>query len=123
MKPLVERWLKEAPHIAGVLALGVQFADKSCASRSWTDALAVDGLDAAWRCVADVFPVLKLNRLPAARLRWIYERALLYCERREDGLWLGVLTARDSQGVDMEGLARLLEGFHRLGVEDVEREK
>jgi hypothetical protein len=122
MKTVVEQWMKALAPVAGVLAVGVQLGDKSCLSRSWSDPFSESALEGVWRAVADVFPVLKLNHLPAGRLRWIYERALLYCERREDGLWLGVFTARDPQLVDMSGVARLLQEFHGLGGGPLKRE-
>jgi hypothetical protein len=114
MKLLVERWLKDTPPVPGVLAIGVRFVDKSTVSRSWSDAFPEESLDQAWQCTADVFQVLKLNRLPADRFRWIYEQALLYCERRADGTCLGVFTARDPQGIDVDGVAKIIQGFHAM---------
>jgi hypothetical protein len=44
----------------------------------------------------------------------VFDRALLYCERGKDGTCLGVFTARETGAVDLQGLARIIEGFHSV---------
>ena len=115
MNEIINRWIERIPPVSGVLACGVRHPDNTSASRSWSDELAAEALDNAWRGAADVFHVLKLNRLPFERMRWVYEQALLYCEQNEDGACFVLFTARDPQRVDHEGIARLLREFHTLG--------
>ena len=58
--------------------------------------------------------VLPMNKISPGRLRWVYERALLHCERRTDGACLGVFTLRDEQSFDRDGLARMFTEFQML---------
>lgn len=114
MKETVNRWFETVAAVRGVLACGVRHPDKTSVIRSWSVAYAEGALEQAWRCVGDTYQVLKLNHLPDERMRWVYERALLYCERRKDGTCLGIFTARDPQAVDLAGLADLVQTFHAL---------
>ena len=114
MKEIVNRWFEAVAAVRGVLACGVRHPDKTSATRSWSGAFPEGALENAWRCVGDTYQVLKLNHLPGERMRWVYEQALLYCERRKDGTCLGIFTARDPQAVDLAGLAGLIENFHAL---------
>jgi hypothetical protein len=101
--------------VPGVLACGVRYPDQSSTTRSWSDRYPEPDLESVWRSVADAFQVLKLNRLPGDRMRWVYEQALLYCERRADGLCLALFTHRDPETVDLEGVVRLIQEFHAVG--------
>ena len=85
------------------------------ASRSWSEAFPEAALDTAWRTITDSFLVLKLNHLTASRTRWVYEQALLYCERREDGICVGGVYCPRSQALAMQGVAGIIAGFHALG--------
>ena len=114
MKEAVHQWLEEMTPVSGVLACGVRYPDQTSATKSWSDRYPEAALDGAWRSVADAFQVLKLNRLPGERMRWVYERALLYCERRKDGACLAFFTHRDPEAVDLEGVVRLIQEFHAL---------
>jgi hypothetical protein len=115
MNETVNRWLEEMAPVAGVLACGVRHPDQTSVTRSWSAHYSEAALENAWRCVADAFQVLKLNRLPGERMRWVYAQALLYCERRKDGVCFAFFTARDPQEVDLPGVVRLIEEFHALG--------
>jgi len=89
----------------------VRLPDQSSAARTWSEAFSTDAIDNASRCVSDTFQVLKLNRLPARRLRWVYDSAVVLCAHREDGISLTLFTGRDDQAVDHAGVARWIEQF------------
>jgi hypothetical protein len=58
--------------------------------------------------------VLRVNFLPNERVRWVYESALLHCARREDGICLGIFTAKDRAAVDAGEIAQLIAEFCTL---------
>jgi hypothetical protein len=64
--------------------------------------------------VGDTYRVLKLHRLPARRLRWVYEHGALRCVRRPDGTFLGAFTERDAQQVDQDGIEEMFAEFEAL---------
>jgi hypothetical protein len=100
--------------VPGVLAYGVRFPDKSSLNESYSVEFPLLAMENAWRCVADTYQVLTLHRLPVARMNWVYERSLLTCVRRNDGLILGLfLTARE-RSRDTNSLERLVAEFQAL---------
>jgi hypothetical protein len=114
MKENFQRWLEEKTPVPGVLACGVRFTDKSSVTQSWSAEYPTEALENTWRCVADTFQVLKLNRLPGDRVLWVYEQALLYSDRRADGICLGVFIQRVADAVDQAGLETLFSEFAAL---------
>lgn len=68
-----------------------------------------------WVRQAATEALARINHLPDERMRWVYEQALLSCERRKDGRCLEVFTTRDPQAVDLAGLAGWIETFPALG--------
>lgn len=115
MKEAIDQWLAQMTPVSGVLACGVRYPDQTSTTKSWSEHYPEATLESAWRSAVDAFQVLKLNRLPSERMRWVYERALLYCERRKDGVCLTFFTHRDPAAVDLEGVVRLIQEFHALG--------
>ncbi len=115
MKEEFNHWLNQSVPVAGVLACGVRHADDSAFSRAFDPAFTGETLENAWRCVGDAFQVLKLNRLPTAQACWTYEKALLFCAMRADGLCLAVFTRKEAEALDAEGLSRMFAEFQALG--------
>jgi hypothetical protein len=114
MKELFERWVGERARVPGVLACGLRFPDKSCFTQSWSPEYPVRYLEHAWRCASDAFQVLKINSFPNRHVRWVYEQALLYCARRDDGIYLGMFTAKDPQAFDANEIEGLIAEFRAL---------
>jgi len=114
MKVLINHWFEQCVPFEGIQACCVRHADQSSTSKSWADGFEDLALDIAMRCVSDVHQVLQFNKISPARLRWVYESALLHCERRSDGVCLGVFTLRDEQSFDGEGLERMFSEFQSL---------
>lgn len=111
MKEPLQQWVSQRARLPGVLACGLRFADKTCFTESWSSDFPVQNLDHAWRCASDAFQVLRVNFFPNERVRWVYEKALLHCACREDGICLGIFTAQDGGGVDPAEIERLLVEF------------
>ena len=114
MKESLSQWLSRRARLRGVLACGVRFPDKTSLTQSWSPDFTTRSLDNAWRCASDAFQVLRVNFFPDERVRWVYEKALLLCARREDGICLGIFTAKDPGAVDAAEIERLLAEFRAL---------
>ncbi len=111
MNEFLSQWLHQRARLPGVLACGVRFPDKTSLTQSWSPEFSAPSLNNAWRCASDAFQVLRVNFFPDERVRWVYERALLLCTRREDGICLGIFTAKDPGAVDAAEIERLIAEF------------
>lgn len=58
--------------------------------------------------------MLKVNSFPNERVLWVYEKALLHFAHREDGVCLGIFTAKDPGAVDAAEVEQLIAEFRRL---------
>jgi hypothetical protein len=114
MKELINQWFEHSAPFQGILACGIRYPDCTTATKTWADGFAELALENALRCVVDLFQVLQFNRILPTRVRWIYQGALLYCERRPDGTCLGVFTNGNAEAVDLNGLERFLGEFQAL---------
>ena len=114
MKDLINQWFDQSAPFEGILACGVRHPDQSAITKTWADGFSEMALENALRCMADLFHVLQLNRIPPARVRWVYAGALFHCERRADGSCLGVFTGKDSDTLDRSGLDRFFLEFQAL---------
>lgn len=114
MKELINQWFEQSDPFEGILACAVRYPDQTAVAKTWSDGFTEAGMENALRCVADCFQVLLLNRLPLARIRWVYQGALLQCERRQDGTCLGVFLTRDTASVDLAGMDRFCAEFQAL---------
>jgi hypothetical protein len=114
MNPAIQQWIANNAQIAGVLAFGVHGADKSSFTFSCHPSFSAQALENAWRCVAETIAVLQLNRFPTARFRWVFKEVVLHCERRRDGICLGIFAKNDAQLSSASELDRLLIEFHGL---------
>ena len=114
MKELINQWFEQSAPFEGIQACCIRHADQSSVSKNWANGFDDLALDNAMRCISDVYEVLPFNQSPPGRLRWVYERALLHCERRADGVCLGIFTLRDEQKFDRDGLGRMFAEFQAL---------
>jgi hypothetical protein len=114
MKDAFHQWLEQLQATPGLLACGVRFTDRSSLNRSWSPEFPDGAFDNAWRCVADSFDVLRINELPEQRMRWVFAHAVLYAERRPDGICLGLFTTRDLWDKAVTGLEPIIAEFHAV---------
>jgi hypothetical protein len=115
MKETLRQWLEELPAVQGVLACGLRFPDRSSVNRSWSSDFQAGTLDNLWRCVGDTFDVARLHQLPDRRLRWVFSRLALHCEKRADGVVLGLVTERELRSDEASTLAQMMADFHLVG--------
>ena len=114
MKAFLSQWLGRHARLRGVLACGVGFPDKTFLTQSWSPEFPTQSLDNAMRCASDAFQVLGVNFFPNERVRWVYEKALLHCARRADGICLGIFTDVDPGSIDAAEIERLIAEFRAL---------
>jgi hypothetical protein len=114
MKEEIRQWFEQSAPFAGILACGLRHPDRTTVTKSWSELFSDLAIENALRCLADFFQVLPLNRLPQGRVRWVYEEALLHCERRADGICLGLFTTREESAYDAAGVERVFAEFQAL---------
>jgi hypothetical protein len=114
MTEIVKQWLAKNRNTPGVLGFAVQNADKTNATQSCGADMSAEALEKAWRSVLEALPVLQLNDLPTARVRWVFQQGIVHCERRHDGLSLGIFTRKSPDLFKPEEVDRLLTEFHAL---------
>ena len=117
MKESLNQWLNQRSRLRGVLACGVRFPDKTSLTQSWSSEFKTHSLENAWRCASDAFQVLGVNSFPNERVRWVYEKALLHCVCRKDGICLGIFTANDRGAADAAEIERFIAEFCALRVD------
>ena len=114
MKELINQWFEQSAPFQGIMACGVRHSDQSAVAKVWADGFTEMVVESARRCVADLFQVLHLNRIPPGRVRWVYQGVFLHCERRPDGACLGIFVPKDADAVDPAGLDRFFGEFKAL---------
>lgn len=114
MKEMLNLWLTTSARLPGVLAGGVKHSDNSTFAQGFSPGFPIEALENALRLVADAFLVLQLNRLPTDRVRWVYDKAFLYCTRRKDGAVLILAVARDPESCPPETVEALFQEYHAL---------
>lgn len=114
MKETVQQWMAQNSSASSVLACGVRFTDKTSINESHSEDFPLVAMENTWRCIADAYQVLTLHRFPVARMRWVYEQAILACVRRNDGIILGLFLSPDAEEAEQEEVERLFSEFHAL---------
>jgi DNA-binding response OmpR family regulator len=110
----VLEWFARQSVARGLLACGVALPDQKVLTQSFTKDIALAALNNAWPCLADTFDAATRFQFPAWQLRWIYERAQIYCVRRTDGTSLGLLLQKPPVAVDLAAVEKLFTEFHSL---------
>ena len=114
MKETLNLWLSNNGRLPGLLACGIRYPDTSSFTQTLAAGFPTTALENSLRCVADTFLVLQLNRLPADHVRWVYDKASLYCARRSDGICLVLIAAKDAVSSE-KAIDRLLAEFQKVG--------
>ena len=117
MKETLNLWLSRNACLPGVAGACLFYPDRSRFTQGWAPQVPADSLDNAWRCVADTFHVLQLNKFPTESVRWVFAGAFIYCARRGDGLALGLLVLKESAPLDLAAVESLLEAFRDFPVD------
>ncbi len=114
MMTMFNVWLKENGTSKGILASGVRYSDKSTVTQVNRADFRTEAMESAWQSVAEVFQLLKYQKIPALRLRWVFENAVLYSLTRNDGHCLCIFTTKNPKDLPAEELDRLFAEFQRL---------
>jgi hypothetical protein len=114
MKDRFHQWLSQRASVTGILACALRFPDHTTRTEIRQSDFSREGIENAWRCVADTFQVLKHHRSPGVHLRWVFEQALLFCLTRPDDICLMVFTTSKAQELDVLGLQAMFDEFHLL---------
>jgi hypothetical protein len=107
--------LDQAARLGEVRAAAVLTPNRQVLSRSQSPELTEAALAAVWRHLADAAEVSAHHRLPPQQMRWIFERVLVYCLRRADGLMLGLIVGREPGGrFNAAAAEQVFEEFRKL---------
>jgi hypothetical protein len=111
---LFSNWLAAKKTLAGLLALVVYSPGEPALIENCGASKPDTSFDTAWRSVAETIPVLQLNDFPTGCFRFVFQQALIHCERRRDGICIGVFVRRGEEQLPSEELEQLLAEFHAL---------
>ncbi|MEI7732124.1 MAG: hypothetical protein WCO56_21295 [Verrucomicrobiota bacterium] len=104
-------WLYANARQKGVLAAGIIFPDKTVTGQSFAHSFPLMSLENVWRFLMETSQHLSSQRLPATRINWLFEKALLQVCQRSDGAMLALITSRNPAGVDAIAIGHLFEEF------------
>lgn len=110
----VQAWLAQQAPVRGVLAIGVTLADRKVLTQAFAADIGLTALNTAWPSLADTFEAAARLQFSVWQLRWIYERAQLYCVRRADGASLGLILEKTPATVDEAAVERCFAEFQTL---------
>ena len=111
MSASAQSWLDAIPSITGLMAAYVNSPQQPPLIRSWSYDCSHEGIKALHRQVQDVLDVLEAGRMPTQKLRWIFDRTVVYYERRSDGAGMCLVTSHDPWIGDGEGITLLINEF------------
>jgi hypothetical protein len=111
MHQAMQQWIGKNLPRPGIRAFGLRLPDQTCFSSSLTPEFDPRHLDDAWQSLSELANALSLQRIPALRLRWIYENGFLYFVMRPDGVALGLLTAQFREGPITRSVDQLISEF------------
>jgi hypothetical protein len=113
MSDSLKAWLEQIPAFPELLAVYVTHPTRELQARSCSGKVASDGIQSLHHQVRDVLEVLDAGELPARKRRWIFEQAVVYYERQEDGSGMGLVTSHEPWEGDGEIISQLLAAFRR----------
>jgi CheY-like chemotaxis protein len=111
---LTPDWLSRHARARGLLAAGVFHAHTKVISLTSTGESSPQSLNLTWRGASDLYELLEQQQFPAWLVRCLYDKAQLYCVKRDDGLALGVAMAKIPQALDLDALGQMFAEFEVL---------
>jgi hypothetical protein len=112
--PPFSTWLKANKTVGGLLAIAVSVPGEPALIEHCASSMPGTSFESAWRSLAETISVLQLNEFPTGCFRFLFGQALVHCERREDGVCIGVFARRGQTQLPTDQLDRLLAEFHAL---------
>ena len=110
----IQDWLGQHSRTRGLLASSVLHPSGKVVTPPISSESAWQNLAALWRGVVEVFEWSSQQQSPARQLRWVFERAQLYCVKRPDDLALAVLVTKNPQILDAALLEQMFAEFETL---------
>lgn len=115
MSAAIQNLLDQASSLPGLVAAGVFADDNQVVSRALNPAMREPELHKVWQHLSDAMEVTHHHRMPPTQMRWIFERVLVYCVKRNDGLQLGLIFGRESAPqMNQELLESVIDEFRKL---------
>lgn len=111
MSPALQSWLHAIPDFHGLLAAYVVIPQQEPEVRSWSPDFNDEAILTMHRQVQDVLDVLDAGKIPARKLRWIFEKAVVYLERRKDGAGMCLITTHDPWVGEGDNITDLISDF------------
>jgi hypothetical protein len=112
-QPTLE-WLERYARTRGLLASGILHPSGQVVTLPMSTESAWQNLAVLWRGAGEVFEWSEQQRWAARQLRWVFERAQLYCVKRTDDLALALLLTKNPQILDAPALERMVAEFVAL---------
>lgn len=112
-QPILE-WLDQYSGTRGLLASGILHPSGKVVTPPISMESAWQNLSVLWRGTVEVFEWSREQQRAACQLRWVFERAQLYCLKRPDELALAVLVTKNPQILDAPVIERMFAGFAAL---------
>ena len=113
MSPALQSWLDGIPAFPGLLGAYAVEKEETPSIRSCSEECSANGIASLHRQVRDVVDVLDTGDLPARKLRWIFERAVVYFERRQDGTGMCLITTHDPWIGEGETITQVIDAFRQ----------
>jgi len=95
VKDVISAWLVRLPAEPGIQACTVRSPDAECYSRTFSERITSDQVDAMWQPLFETLKAFNVRRLPVSRLACKYERHAVQVCIRPDGWILGILMSRE----------------------------
>ena len=107
-------WLDRYNGTRGLLASSILHPSGKVVAPPIPTESAWQNLAVLWRGILEVFEWTSQQGAAARQLRWIFERAQLYCTKRPDELALAVLLTKNPQILDAPVLEQMFAEFETL---------
>lgn len=114
MKAVFQHWLDNLEPSPQIRVCGIRLPDATSLARTWSLTYSIPAFIPLEPLVAEIFQLLRMNQLPARRLRLVYENGLVHACLRIDGVACILLTARTTEASDDEAIEALFTEFETL---------
>ncbi len=107
----ISLWLERALELEGVTAAAVCLPDGTAVSKAKMQQLDTAAVEHAVKCAADVFAVLRVQKIPTQWLRFEFDTAHFYCATNPEKICLGFLIHKGGQPAGAERHEQFLAQF------------
>jgi hypothetical protein len=114
LKSIFQHWLDNLTPSPEILVCGIRLPDATSLARTWSLAHSIPAFVSLEPLIAEISQMLRMNQLPARRLRLVYENGLVHACLRIDGAACILLTARTATTSDDNAIDPLFTEFESL---------